>query len=110
MASVVATVNLRSGPSTQSDVIATIPGGSKVQLKGCSGEWCAVTWDGHDGYAIGRNISTGAPRRYPAQAYQSGPPVVYGPPVYYGAPVAYGPYYYGPGFYYGRGWGWRRRW
>jgi hypothetical protein len=119
-----ANLNLRSGPGTDSEVIATIPGGSTVQVASCSGEWCAVTWNGHSGYAIARNLDIGArrqarPNRAPpgyAGGYEPGPPVVYGAPGYYPPPaVVYGPGYYGygPGYYgYGPGYyyGWRRRW
>jgi Bacterial SH3 domain len=120
---VTANVNLRSGPGTDSEIITTIPGGSTVRITSCSGEWCAVTWNGRSGYAIARNLDTGGPRQvrqYRAQPgyaegrdYEPGPPVVYGAPGYYPPPpVVYGPGYYGPGYYYGPGpgWGWRRRW
>jgi len=112
---VVSNVNLRSGPGTDSAIIVTIPAGSTVRIAGCSGEWCAVTWNGRSGYAIARNLSTGGPRqagRYRAPpGYAEGPPVAYGPPGYYPPPpVVYGPgYYYGP-YYYGPRWGWRRGW
>jgi hypothetical protein len=107
----IANVNLRGGPGTDSEVITTIPGGSPVRVTGCTGEWCAVTWNGHSGYAIARNIDIGG--RRPARPYR--PPLGYaggyepGPPAgYYPPPaVVYGPGYYGygPGYY-----GWRRRW
>jgi uncharacterized protein YraI len=109
-----ANVNLRSGPGTDAEVITTIPGGSMVRITSCSGEWCAVTWNGREGYAIARNLDTSGRRpvaryRPPQPYYESGPPVAYGPPVYYPPPVFYGPgYYYGPRYYYGRRW--YRRW
>jgi uncharacterized protein YgiM (DUF1202 family) len=116
-----ANVNLRSGPGTDSEVIATIPGGSRLQIASCEGEWCAVTWNGRSGYAIARNLGA-APRQARAYrpqpgyaegspGYEDGPPVVYGAPRYYGPPaVVYGPGYYGYGGYYGPGYGCRRRW
>jgi uncharacterized protein YgiM (DUF1202 family) len=117
-----ANVNLRSGPGTDAEVIATIPGGSRVQIASCDGEWCAVTWNGRSGYAIARNLGA-APRQARAYrpqpgyadgppGYEDGPPVAYGAPRYYGPPaVVYGPGYYGYGGYYGPGYyGWRRRW
>jgi hypothetical protein len=116
---VIANVNLRSGPRTDSLIIATIPGGSRVRVAGCSGEWCAVTWNGTDGYAIARNLDTSGrrqDRRYrPQPFYEPDQQVVYGPPVYYPPPaVVYGPgFYYGPRYYYGRRWGgggWHGRW
>ena len=117
-AAVTATVNLRSGPGTDQEIITTIPAGSTVRVTSCSGEWCELTWNGRSGYAIARNLSIGAPRQarpygpQPGYAggYESGPPVVYGAPGYYAPPaVVYGPTYYRPGVYYGPGWGWRRR-
>jgi len=105
-----ANVNLRSGPGTDSEVIATIPGGSPVRVANCNGEWCAVTWNGRNGYAIARNLDFGGPRQ--ARPYRGQPPYAdgpeyAGPPGYYAPPaVVYGPgYYYDPGYY-----GWRRRW
>jgi hypothetical protein len=126
-AAVAATVNLRSGPGTDSEIITTIPAGSTVRVTGCSGEWCEVTWNGRSGYAIARNLSTGAPRQagaygprpgYPggprpgyADGYGPEPGAGYEAPGYYAPPaVVYGPAYYGPRVYYGPGWGWRRRW
>src|SRR5215831_9299087 len=131
-AAVIANVNLRSGPGTDSDVVTTIPAGSTVRVTSCSGEWCEVTWNGRSGYAIARNLSIGAPRQAgpygpgprpgyaggygPQPGYTEGygpePPAVYEAPGYYAPPgVVYGPgYYYGPGVYYRPGWGWRRRW
>ena len=117
-AAVAATVNLRSGPGTDSEIITTIPAGSMVRVTGCSGEWCELTWNGRSGYAIARNLSIGAPRQArpygPQPGYAGGygpePPGVYEAPGYYAPPaVVYGPTYYGPGVYYGPGWGWRRR-
>lgn len=115
---VTANVNLRAGPGTDSEVIATIPGGSRVRVASCSGEWCAVTWNGREGYAIARNLDTTGRRvvrRYRPEPYYEGEPqAVYAePPVYYAPPVVYGPgyYYYGPRYYYGSRWGYRwRRW
>jgi len=118
----IANVNLRSGPGTDAQIITTILGGSTVQVTGCSGEWCAVMWNGQSGYAIARNLDTGGPREArqyrPPPGYagepddEPGPPVVYAPGYYPPPPppVVYGPGYYGPGVYYGPGWGWGRRW
>ena len=122
-ATVTATVNLRSGPGTDSDVIATIPAGSTVRVASCSDDWCEVTWDGRSGYAIARNLSLGAPQQ--AGPYGPGPRTGYAggygppPPAGYVAAAllgrllagAYGPTHYGPRVSYGPGWGWhRRRW
>jgi hypothetical protein len=117
-----ANVNLRSGPGTDAEIITTIPAGSRIGIASCDGEWCAVTWNGRNGFATARNIDSSprSARPYRPQpgyaagppVYEAGPPVVYGAPAYYGPPaVVYGPGYYGYGpRYYGRAWGWRRRW
>jgi uncharacterized protein YraI len=109
-------LNLRSGPGTDTPILATIPAGSAVQMSNCSGEWCTVQWNGNSGYAVARNLAAQKPRpvrRYVARPYyEPAPEVAYGPPVYYypRPRVYYRPYYYGPRYYYGPGWGWRRRW
>jgi uncharacterized protein YraI len=111
--------NLRKAPGTSSEIITLIPKGEKVEAESCDAGWCKVTWNGQDGYAIGRNLGLAPPasrvaRRYAEEydddaevVYAPGPGYVVGPPVYYG----YGPHYYGG---WGGGWGWRgggyRRW
>jgi len=106
-------VNLRGGLGTDSEILATIPAGSTVSVGKCEGEWCAVTWNGQNGYAIARNLDLGGSRQagvYPRQPRYRPRGYAPGPGYYYGPPVVYGPGYYGPGAYYGRGWGWRRYW
>ncbi len=99
------TVNLRQGPGTTTPVVAKIPGGSTVNVAGCSGQWCQVTFAGQSGYVIATALGQGGP---PPGAPPPGyvpPPVYAGPPPY---PYPYyGPYYYGYGSYYG---GWRGGW
>ena len=120
---VVAEVNLRKGPGTDSEVITLIPKGTMVEVGACTNGWCKVSWNGQDGYSIATNLGLGPPpmrRRplpddydYPPPPGTYGPPgYVVGPPVYYGygPPAYYGPYYRP---YYGFGWrggGWRHRW
>ncbi len=111
--------NLRATPGTSSNVVALIPKGETVEVGDCDAGWCKVTWNGNEGYAIGRNLGQAAPRtaqrrparRYASDGYVPGPPpgeyyedgpVVYGPPVY-----GYYPY---PGSYWYGGWGWRAGW
>ena len=57
-------VNLRQGPGTNFPVITTIPGGSQVEISGCQGQWCTVTWQGQTGYSIATSFDQGgkAPR------------------------------------------------
>jgi uncharacterized protein YraI len=52
-------VNLRQGPGTTYTVIMTIPGGSNVDVGGCSGQWCQVTFQGQNGYAIATSFDQG---------------------------------------------------
>jgi uncharacterized protein YraI len=121
------TVNLRSAPGTENEIIGKIPSGSLVEATNCS-DWCAVDWQGKSGYAIRSALDTGgrvpaarrAPRSYapPPAAYEDdevvvGGPAYFGPPVvYYGYPYRYRPFgYYRYRPYYGyRYGGWRRRW
>jgi hypothetical protein len=121
-AATAANLNLRRGPGTDSEIVATSPAGSMVHVGECDGEWCAVTWNGQSGYAIARNLNLGPSRQaggYPPPGQPGYPPGAYGPrvygapaPGYYGPPVVYGPgYYYGPRVYCcGGPWGWRRYW
>ena len=121
---VVAEVNLRKGPGTDSEVLTLIPKGTSVEVGTCTNGWCQVSYNGQDGYSIAPNLGLAprpAPRpagaetaEYPPPpgAYPPPPGYVVGPPVYYGPPaVYYGPCcYYGGGPYYRGGWGWRHHW
>jgi hypothetical protein len=119
----VSTVNLRAEANTTSEVLAKIPGGTKLEVGDCKDGWCAVTYQGKSGFSIETALDlSGKPRRVvrryppgvgpdddfvPAPTYGYGgppPPVVYAPgPAYY----YYGGPYWGPYGYRG-GWGWRR--
>src|SRR5580693_7241868 len=79
---VVNNVNLRQGPGTTYTIIMTIPGGSNVDVSGCSGQWCQVTFQGQNGYAIATSFDQGGGAPPPAAA--AGPPA--GPP-----PAGYAP-------------------
>jgi hypothetical protein len=126
-----ANVNLRQGPGTTYTIIMTIPGGSTVDVGGCSGEWCQVAWHGQNGYVIATSLDQGGPEGPPpagapppgaaapgapppdgaVAAYPPGygpPPPGYGPPPpgYGPPPPGYGPppvYVAPPGYYYGYG-------
>lgn len=119
---VVAEVNLRKGPGTDSEVLTLIPKGTMVEVGTCTNGWCQVSYNGQDGYSIAPNLGlaprpaprppTGDVADYPPPpgVYPPPPAYVVGPPVYYGPPaVYYGPCCYG-GPYYRGGWGWRHRW
>ena len=43
-------VNLRSGPSTDHEILTTIGEGSQLDLHSVDEEWCLVTYDGQEGY------------------------------------------------------------
>jgi hypothetical protein len=118
-------VNLRQGPGTSTAVVAKIPGGAAVDVAGCSGEWCQVSYAGKNGYVIASALGHAGPPRAgpppgaPPPGYM--PPPGYVPPPGYAGPPPYpypyyGPYYYGYGPYWGWGggccWrgGWGRRW
>jgi hypothetical protein len=89
------------------------------------GEWCDVTWNGRNGYAIARNLRVGAPqqarpcgqlgyteshgpRSQPGYSgsYVAEPPVVYREPGYYLPAEPCEPTDYRPQVYYGPDWGW----
>jgi uncharacterized protein YraI len=93
--------NLRQGPGTNFGVIATVPGGSVVQISGCAAEWCTAHWRGRVGYMIASNLDLRpGPVRRPVVVYSEPPPVVFGPPYIY-----YGPrYYLGPRYRYWQRW------
>lgn len=116
-------VNLRAGPATTNEIVARIPGGSKIESTGCTDGWCAVDWNGKSGFVIQTAIDTsGRPpahrvarvyhaggEEYVGPEYAEGPPVYYAPAPYYGPPVVYygGPYWRGG---WGWGWGWHGGW
>ena len=110
--------NLRQAPGTESPVLTLIPKGTSIEVGKCTDGWCQASFDGKDGYVIGKNVGVAAARRPPPRGPMVageevvdegyGPPVVYGPPgPYYGYPpgyYGYGPYYRTWG--YGGGWRW----
>jgi SH3 domain-containing protein len=118
---VTSTVNLRSGATTSSDIVAKIPGGSLVDAANCT-DWCEVEWQGKKGFAIataldrsGRVPGPRAATRRAAPAAAAAVPGAYvedddyvpvSPPAVYAVP---GPYYGYRGYYgYGyRGYGYR---
>ena len=75
-------LNLRGGPGAGFPVIATMPGGSQVEVGECQGSWCAVYWRGYQGYASASYLDFAG--YAPAQ------------PSYTYAPQPYAPYYYDP--------------
>lgn len=121
---VVADVNLRKAAGTDSEIVTLIPKGTSVEVGACTNGWCAVTWNGMDGFSIATNLGL-APRpparpvgavgqAYPPGVYPPPPAYVEGPPVvYYGPGPYYGPccyYGYGGRGYWRGGWGYHRHW
>ena len=47
---------LRTGPGTQYALLLTIPGGASVSVDECSYGWCAVSYDGTQGYTTRRGL------------------------------------------------------
>src|SRR5580704_15771934 len=80
-------VNLRQGPGTTYTVIMTIPGGSNVDVSGCS-EWCQVTFQGQHGYAIATSFDQGGA---PPPAAAGPPPAGYAGPPAGPPPAGYAP-------------------
>ena len=114
-------VNLRQGPGTSYTVVTLIPAGSPVNVTGCKGGWCQVSFQGQNGYIIATAIAPpGGPGGPPPGAVAGGPYAAgpgYPPPGYIPPPppyyYGYGPYYrpyYGPYGPYGRRGGYYRRW
>jgi hypothetical protein len=109
-----ADTNMRQAPGTTSGVVTLMPKGSAVEVGQCDAGWCKVTFDGKDGYAIGRNVGEARPaagnsyaadlstrppprtaHRYVQDEYvEDDGPVIYGPPGYLVAAPPPPPVYY----------------
>jgi uncharacterized protein YraI len=100
-ARVFSNTNLRQGPGTTFGVVAVVPGGTVVEVTGCSGEWCTANWQGRVGYMIATHLDL--------QAGPVAPRVVTVYPEPYYGPY-YGPYFYGPRIFIGSRYHYRRRW
>jgi uncharacterized protein YraI len=57
-----AETNLRAAPGTRSEVVSLMPKGAEVEVGECDAGWCKVSWEGKEGFAIGRNLGMEAPR------------------------------------------------
>lgn len=44
-------LDLRAAPSSNTELLLTIPAGDTVQVGHCSGGWCKVSWNSYSGYA-----------------------------------------------------------
>jgi uncharacterized protein YraI len=107
-ATVSADLNMRAGPGTEYGVVATIPAGATVDVGGCTGSWCAVSFRGESGYASASYLSGGAPSAaVVVPGYDDGPDYAYSDD--YDDSYSYGPsigFYAGPRFRHG----WHGRW
>jgi uncharacterized protein YraI len=103
-------LHLRAGPGTNYPVIDTMPAGSHVNVRNCTGGWCRLSYRGESGWASdnflsGRSRTTTVYRsrriyREPYAETYVAPGYAYGPDYY-----DYGPYAYEPGFSIGFGFG-----
>jgi hypothetical protein len=86
-------VNMRAGPGPQYEVVTTIPGGATVDVAGCTGSWCQVSFAGESGFANRSYLSVaeGGPAVAPGYAYDDTP--------------LYSDDYYDDGYDYGSGFG-----
>ena len=84
-------------------VVTVVPGGSIVEVTGCSGEWCTANWHGRVGYMIATHLDLAAGPVAPRVV------AVY-PEPYYGPYVYGGPYFYGPRIFIGPRYRHFRRW
>jgi uncharacterized protein YraI len=59
LATTIAPANVRAGPSSQDDVIATLGSGETVDVIGCvqRGRWCRIAFDGGEGFISSRRLS-----------------------------------------------------
>lgn len=88
-------LNLRSGPSTQNEKLASVPGGTVLAVQEVSGSWYKVTYNGVTGYVSGSYVvpadqaqaQTAAPVDYNASF---GASVVALAKQYIGVPYVYG--------------------
>ena len=103
-------LNVRSGPGTEYEVVGTIPDGGTVDVRGCTGGWCRVSFSGGSGYAS-RNYLAMAGGAGPAVGVAVTPGYAYYDGPYYDDYYDYG-YGYGPsvGFSVGVGGRFHRGW
>jgi Bacterial SH3 domain len=57
--------NLRKAPRSDSEIVTVIPKGMPVMVGNCHAGWCRVSWNGQDGYAIGRILGIAPPLHWP---------------------------------------------
>ena len=73
---VASSVNLRTGPGTQYDVIGAMPSGATVDVLGCGPAWCRVAFNGTLGFASRGYLNVGVAAvgpGYPGEGAAVGP-------------------------------------
>lgn len=115
-------LNVRSGPGTEYGVVGTLQGGETVDVAGCTGSWCQVSFSGGTGYASANYLAMAGGAAGPG--YAAAAPVYADPGYVYDEPGYaynddyyyndYGPsvgFYVNPGFrHHGYGWNGRPGW
>jgi uncharacterized protein YraI len=102
-------LNVRSGPGPRYPVVGSIPAGETVDVGGCTGSWCQVSFSGGSGFTNRRYLAMadGAPSVgvavAPSYGYEDSP--AYATDDYYDYGYSYGPSvgFYGGGPRFGPG-------
>jgi len=119
-ATVQSDLNIRSGPGAQYQVVGTVQGGETVDVAGCSGSWCRVSFNGGTGYANqnylamagggGPGYAAVAPGYAdPGYVYDDAPNYAYDDNYYDDYSPSVG-FYVSPGFRHHRRHGWNGQW
>src|SRR5262245_25322484 len=53
-------LGLHEGPSSNTELLLTMPAGAKVSVGACSRSWCKVNWNGYSGYAVKSGLAISA--------------------------------------------------
>jgi uncharacterized protein YraI len=119
-ATVQSDLNVRSGPGAQYQVVGTVQGGETVDVAGCTGSWCQISFRGGTGYANqnylamagggGPGYAAVAPGYAdPGYVYDDTPGNAYNDYYYDDYGPSFG-FYVSPGFRHHRHHGWNGRW
>jgi uncharacterized protein YraI len=104
-------LNVRSGPGTQYGIVGSVPSGETVDVGGCTGRWCQISFSGGTGYANRNYLAMAGGAASPGYAAVA---PGYADPGYIEDDTpgyAYNDYYYddyGPSFGFAVGSGFRR--
>lgn len=94
-----ANVNMRASPGVENPVVATIPGGSPVEIVGCLNgwSWCDTVWAGNRGWVAGAYLN--APWRGTIVPFVSHAPRLGVPILAYSGEVYWRRHYVGKPWY-----------